>query len=63
MNGGLDGHTMQDRSLIGSMHRRNKHSQGIYIGVKVWHFQETRNPQDNKEEPSDHSALKKKKQI
>lgn len=34
MNGGLDGHTMQHRSLIGSVRGWNKHSQGIYIAVR-----------------------------
>lgn len=33
MNGGLAGHTMQDRPLIGSVYGKNKHSQGIYIAV------------------------------
>lgn len=34
MNGGLDSHTMEDLSLIGSMRGRNKHTQSIYIAAR-----------------------------
>lgn len=34
MNGGLDSHTMEDLSLIGSVRGRNKHSQSIYIAAR-----------------------------
>lgn len=57
MNGGLDVHTMQDRSLIGSVRGRNERSRGIYIGMKMWHFQETQ--RDNTEKGG--AALKRKK--
>ena len=58
MNGGLDGHTMPDRPLIGSVRGRNKHSRGIYIGVKVWHFQEKR---ETPQPPLKPNPLQKKK--
>lgn len=48
MNGGLVGHTMQDRPLIGSVHVKNKHSQGIYIAVSFDNSKKEKHPKITK---------------